>query len=240
LGLALPAPEEIVVSAAASLREVLLELAPRFRNLTGVTATYNFGASGVLEKQIEAGAPVDVFVSAGRSQMDELQSAGLIVAESRRDVARNNIVLIVPSGNSAIVRRFADLTGEAVRRIAIGNPKTVPAGQYARQVLERMGLWEALSRRLVFGGDVRQVLEYVAREEVDAGIVYGSDARIARGRVVVSDRFPEDTHDPVLYPAAVVRDSLHKTTARRFVELIASPEGARAFGRHGFLPVDSK
>jgi molybdate transport system substrate-binding protein len=236
MGLLWPSGPEIVVSAAVSLKDAMQRLSPAFYAETGATARFNFGASGILQKQIEAGAPADVFISAGQRQMDELEAKGLIAAGTRRDIARNSVVLVVPSAPGATVRRFADLSSAGVRRIATGNPKTVPAGQYARQVLDHFGILKALSGRIVFGEDVRQVLDYVVRGEVDAGIVYATDAAIAGGRVTVADRAPESSHDPVLYPAAVVRDTRQPELARKFLELVAGPQGRRVLSEAGFLP----
>jgi molybdate transport system substrate-binding protein len=135
------------------------EMGVLYEKQTGVRVRLNLGASGLLQKQIEAGAPVDVFASAGMKQMDALQTGGLIAAESRRSFARNSLVLVVPSGSKLSLHSFAGLLSSRVTRLAIGNPKTVPAGQYAEQALKSMALWERLESRLVPAENVRQVLD---------------------------------------------------------------------------------
>ena len=141
-----------------------------------MTLRYNFGASGDLQKQIEAGAPIDVFLSAAQRQMDELEKQNLIVAASRRAFARNVLTVIKPADSRIDIAKPADLLDARVGRIVIGNPKTVPAGQYAEESLRALGLWERLQPKLVFSENVRQALDYVARGEVDAGFVYTTDA----------------------------------------------------------------
>lgn len=225
---------EITVSAAASLRDAFGEIGRRFEAATGARVNFNFGASGALQKQIESGAPVDVFASAGIPQMDALASQGLIAPETRRDFARNTLVLAVPADQSPELKNFVDLGGAAVGKIAIGNPRTVPAGQYAEQTLTRLGLWRQIKPRLVFAEDVRHVLDYVARGEVEAGIVYASDVRASDNRVRIAARAPEGSHDPILYPIAVVRASKQQEAARAFIAAVVSDEGQRALEKYGF------
>lgn len=225
---------EITVSAAASLRDAFGEIGRRFEAATGARVNFNFGASGALQKQIESGAPVDVFASAGIPQMDALASQGLIAPETRRDFARNTLVLAVPADQSPGLKNFVDLGGAAVGKIAIGNPRTVPAGQYAEQTLTRLGLWRQIKPRLVFAEDVRHVLDYVARGEVEAGIVYASDVRASDNRVRIAARAPEGSHDPILYPIAVVRASKQQEAARAFIAAVVSDEGQRALEKYGF------
>src|SRR5262245_17903498 len=193
---------EITVSAAVSLRDAFREIGNQFERRTDVRINFNFGASGALQKQIESGAPVDVFASAGMPQMNALATQGLIVPETRRDFARNTLVLIVPGDSTLGITTFADLGGPKVKRIAVGNPKTVPVGQYAEQILTRLDLGPRLVPRLILAEDVRQALDYVARGEVDVGIVYGSDVRVSGDRVRIVATAPADSHDPVLYPIA--------------------------------------
>ncbi|MGE0126538.1 MAG: molybdate ABC transporter substrate-binding protein [Blastocatellales bacterium] len=228
------AGSEITVSAAASLRDAFGEIGKRYEAATGARVNFNFGASGALQKQIESGAPVDVFASAGIPQMDALASQGLIAPETRRDFARNTLVLAVPADQSLGLKSFADLGEAAVRKLAIGNPRTVPAGQYAEQSLTRLGLWRQMEPRLVFAEDVRQVLDYVARGEVEAGIVYASDAQSSNHRVRVAARAPEGSHDPILYPIAVVRASKQQEAARAFIAEVVSDEGQRILEKYGF------
>jgi len=228
---------EITVSAAASLREAFQEIGRLHEARARVRTNFNFGASGALQKQIESGAPVDVFASAGGAQMDALAAQSLIAPETRRDFARNSLVLIVPADSPPSLSSFADLSDAEVTKIAVGNSKTVPAGQYAEQSLARLGLWQRLQPRLILAEDVRQVLDYVARGEVDAGIVYASDARAAGGKVRTVATAPPDSHEPILYPAAAVRASAHREAARAFIETIVSDEGQRILETYGFARV---
>ena len=225
---------EITVSAAVSLRDAFREIGNQFERRAGARINFNFGASGALQKQIESGAPVDLFASAGMPQMNALATQGLIVPETRRDFARNTLVLIVPGDSTSGVTTFADLGGPKVKRIAVGNPKTVPVGQYAEQALTRIGLWQALVPRLILAEDVRQALDYVARSEVDAGIVYSSDVRVSGDRVRIVATAPADSHDPVLYPIAVVRASSRQEDARAFIDAVISDEGQRILEKYGF------
>lgn len=232
-----PSPsEEVLVSAAVSLKDAFTELAQLHEQRTGIKIRFNFGASGALQKQIEAGAPVDVFASAGAKQMDELNAKALIVSASRRDFAGNVLVLIQPL-DGASMSSFADLAKPEVKKIAMGNPKTVPAGQYTQQIFNRMKLLPGIQPKLIYAEDVRQVLDYVVRGEVDAGVVYSSDAQAGGSSVRIIARAPDDTHDPILYPIAILRESKNAEAAQKFIELLVSPEGQSILAKHGFVPV---
>ena len=226
----------ILVSAAVSLKDAFVELGQLHEQRTGIKIQFNFGASGALQKQIEAGAPVDVFASAGAKQMDELNAKGLIVSASKRDFAGNVLVLIQPL-DGAPMSSFADLAKPVVKKIAMGNPKTVPAGQYTQQTFNRMKLLPGIQPKLIYAEDVRQVLDYVVRGEVDAGVVYSSDAQAAGSSVRIIARAPDDAHDPILYPIAIVDASKKDFLARKFIELLLSPEGQSILAKHGFVPV---
>jgi molybdate transport system substrate-binding protein len=228
------AGREITVSAAVSLRDAFREISKQYEGRTGAKINFNFGASGALQKQIESGAPVDVFASAGIPQMDALATQGLIAPETRRDFARNALVLVVPADSTSGPASFKDLGGAKVKKLAIGNPKTVPVGQYAEQTLTRLGLWQQLQPRLILAEDVRQTLDYVARGEVDAGIVYASDVRATGNRVRTVATAPADTHDPILYPIAVVKASSRQEAARAFIEAVMSDEGQGVLEKYGF------
>jgi molybdate transport system substrate-binding protein len=229
--------EELTLSVAISMKEAVEELGRAFGQAhRGVVLRYNLGASGDLQKQIEAGAPVDVFVSAGQRQMDELERKGLLVPGTRRVFARNVLVVVVPGGGARDVTKAADLLEPRVSRIAIGNPRTVPVGQYAEESLRALGLWERLQPKLVPAENVRQVLEYVARGEVDAGFVYATDIGVRPAGVREAFRVPEDSYSPVLYPAAVVAGSRVRSLAAAFVDLLAGAEGQAVLRRFGFLP----
>jgi molybdate transport system substrate-binding protein len=229
-----PSDRELTVSAAVSLRDAFREISKQFEDRTGTRINYNFGASGALQKQIESGAPVDIFASAGILQMDALAKQRLIAPETRKDFARNNLVLVVPSSSTSGINSFDDLGGAKITRLAVGNPKTVPVGQYAEQTLTRLGLWQGLGSRLILAEDVRQTLDYVARGEVDAGIVYSSDVRAAGERVRTVATAPADSHEPILYPIAVVRASSQQDAGRDFIDAVVSDEGQRILEKYGF------
>jgi molybdate transport system substrate-binding protein len=227
--------QEVVLSVAISMREAVQEMGRGFSAARpGVTLRYNLGSSGELQKQIEAGAPVDLFISAGERQMDELEAKGLIVAATRRVFARNLLTVIKPADSRVDITKAADLGDARVRRIVIGNPKTVPAGQYAEESLRALGLWEQVRPKLVFAENVRQALDYVARGEVDAGFVYTTDAATQKTGVREAFRPADDTYRPVTYPAAVVATSKQAELARAFLDLLVSQEGQAVLGRLGF------
>lgn len=240
LALAWAAPagaQELTLSVAISMKEAVEEVGRGFmQGRPGVRLRYNLGASGELQKQIEAGAPVDLFVSAAQRQMDELERRGLVAVASRRAFAKNVLTVVKPADSRIDLARPADLLDPRVERVVIGNPRTVPVGQYAEESLRALGLWERLLPRLVFAENVRQALEYVARGEVDAGVVYATDALARAGRVREAFRPPEDTYRPVIYPVAVVAASRHPGLARAFVDALAGREGQSTLARLGFLP----
>jgi molybdate transport system substrate-binding protein len=229
-----PKDSEILVSAAVSLKDAFEEIGSLFERQTGVRVRFNLGASGLLQKQIEASAPVDIFASAGERQMDALQAQGLILAETRRDLARNVLVLVVPAGSKLALHAFAELARPEVTKVAIGNPKTVPAGQYAQEALRNLGLWDGLQSRLVLAENVRQVLDYVARGETEAGIVYATDVSTGHGRTVVAGYAPKGSHSPIVYPIAVVKGSGRRSDAQHFIDLALSDAGQAILVKYGF------
>jgi len=229
--------QEVTLSVAISLKDATEELGRTFMSShPGVTLRYNFGASGDLQKQIEAGAPVDVFLSAAQRQMDELEKQKLILVGTRRAFARNVLVAVKPADSQVDITKPADLAEARVTRIAIGNPKSVPAGQYAEESLRTLGLWDRVQPRLVFAENVRQVLDYVARGEVDAGFVYSTDAAIRPRGVKEAFRAPDDSYRPLVYPGAVVAASKQATLARAFLDLLSGVQGRAVLARLGFQP----
>jgi molybdate transport system substrate-binding protein len=226
--------DELIVSAAVSLKDAFNEIAELYRKQTNAIVRFNFGASGTLQKQIESGAPVDVFASAGAKQMDQLASKGVIDATTRKDFAGNHLVLIVLSARSGI-SSFSDLSKAEVKKIAAGNPKTVPAGQYTEQTLTQLKLLPQIQPKLIYAEDVRQVLDYVIRDEVDAGVVYSSDAQVAGDKVRVAAQAPDDSHDRILYPIAVLKESRKRDAARKFIDLVLSSEGQSILAKQGFV-----
>ena len=234
-GKPVPSKNEILVSAAISLKDAFEEIGSIYEKQTGVRVRFNLGASGLLQKQIEGGAPVDVFASAGEKQMDALQSLGLIEAETRHNFARNALVLIIPEGSKLPVRSLADLLRPEITRLAIGNPKTVPAGEYAREALRNLKLWDALQPRLVLAENARQVLDYVSRGEAEAGVVYASDVSVAHGKAVLAAYVPKEAYRSILYPIAAVKGTEAPVSARRFLDFILSETGQSILAKHGFL-----
>jgi molybdate transport system substrate-binding protein len=227
--------DELTVSAAISMKEVVEEVGRRFaQSHPGLTARYNFGSSGELQKQIEAGAPVDVFLAASNRQMDELERGGNVIPASRRPVARNVLIAVKPVDVTLDLPGPSDLLDRRVQRIALGNPRTVPAGQYAEQSLRALGLWDRLRPVLVFGENVRQVLDYVSRGEVQIGIVYATDALTRPRAVRLAFAFPEDTHSPIVYPVAIVKGSRRAEVGRAFIDLLVGREGQTVLRRFGF------
>jgi molybdate transport system substrate-binding protein len=229
--------ESLTVSAAVSLKDAFTEIGESYKAKTGKSVIFNFGASGALQKQIETGAPVVVFASAGGRQMDELAAKDLIDGESRKNFARNKLVLIVPQNSDLNLTNFDELTDLKVQRVAVGNPKTVPAGEYSEQLFERNNLKNALAAKLILAEDVRQVLDYVVRGEVDAGIVYETDAQIAEGKVKIAATAFEDDHEPILYPIAILKDSKQKQSAKDFLDFVLSADGQKILQKYGFSGV---
>lgn len=230
----------LTVSAAVSLKDAFNEIGEIYKSKTGNTVNFNFGASGALQKQIETGAPVDVFASAGEQQMNALVEKGLIDTKNRQDFARNTLVLIVPANSKLALASFSDLDKSEVQKIAVGNPKTVPAGQYTEQVFEKANLKNVLQSKLIYAEDVRQVLDYVVRGETDAGIVYATDARIAGEKVRVAAIASENTHAPILYPIASIKESRAQTAAKEFTEIVLSSEGRSILQKYGFASPTEK
>jgi molybdate transport system substrate-binding protein len=230
------ADKPLTVAAAISLKDVLTETATRYEADGGPKVQFTFGSSGQLAAQVRGGAPVDVFISAAHAQLDELAALNRIDAGSRRVVAGNRLVLIVPASRDErqSPAGLKQLSDPKYRRVAIGEPRTVPAGHYAQQALRAVGVAEALEGRVVHGANVRQVLDYVRRGEVDAGIVYETDAREAGDRVRVAARVDPATHDSVEYPAAALSGSRAPAAARRFVDYLGSDAARAAFAARGF------
>jgi molybdate transport system substrate-binding protein len=229
--------QELTLSVAVSMKEAVEELGRQFTHARPTAILrYNLGSSGELQKQIEAGAPVDLFISAAQRQMDELEEKGLILAETRRAFARNVLTVVKPSDSTLDITKPADLLDPRVTRIVVGSPKTVPAGQYAEESLRALGLWDRLQPKLVFAENVRQALDYVARGEVEAGFVYVTDAATRARGVKQAFRPPEDTYRPVTYPVAVVKSSRQPALARAFVALLLSRDGQATLARLGFQP----
>lgn len=224
---------QLVVSAAASLTDVLKELAPLYQqSRSRVTLRYNFASSGALQQQIENGAPADVFISAAAKQMDVLQQKNLLVANTRRNLLTNRLVLVVPAKKSGITN-LKSLGDVRVKRIAIGDPRSVPAGQYAQEALTKAGLWNQLKSKYVLASNVRQVLQFVESGNADAGLVYLTDAKTTN-QVKIVQTIPTSLHSPIIYPVAVLKNSRNQTASRGFVQFLLSDQAKRVFQKYGF------
>lgn len=225
---------EISVFAAASLTNALKEIAPHYEQTSGDTVRFNFGGSGTLARQIQSGAPADVFLSADQLRADQLDKAGLLLPGTRRTLLANTLVLIVNQDAPADVKGFTDLPGKAVRRVAIGEPRTVPAGTYAKRWLDSQKLWTAVADKCVPLDNVRSVLAAVETGNADAGLVYKTDALISKKVTIVAEVPLSDGLD-ITYPAAVVKDAAHPAQARAFLEFLAGEPAQTIFLRYGFL-----
>jgi molybdate transport system substrate-binding protein len=221
------------VFAAASLTNALDDIATQWRQAGHPAPSLAFGASSTLAKQVEAGAPADLYAAADVAWMDYLQQRGRVLVDTRVDLLGNTLVLIAPKGRGFPVRMQPgfDLAAAFKGKLCTGEPDVVPAGIYAKQGLEKFGWWPSLQGRIVGTDDVRTALAFVERGECAAGIVYATDARIS-DRVEVIARFPEDSHAPIVYPFALVKGA--RPQARAFLRFLQSPTAAAIFARHGF------
>ena len=224
---------EITVSAAASLTNAFKDIAPLFEAAhPGAKVQLNFAASGALLAQIAKGAPADVFVSADQESMDQAQQQNLLKAGQRRDVVSNALVVIVPAPAPRLPATLADLNQPAFARIAIGQPASVPVGRYAKSVLEAAKLWTPIEAKMIGASSVRQVLDYVARAEVDAGFVYATDAAIMPDKVKTAFAVP--TPKPILYPVAVLAGAPNAAEAAKFVDFLFTPPAQAVLAKYGF------
>jgi molybdate transport system substrate-binding protein len=230
------APRAPVVSVATSLTPALRDIAGDLESSqAGPALELNSAASGVLVRQILRGAPADVFLSAAPEHVDELERAGRIATGTRTAIASNRLVVVVAPGVDPPDAPH-DLGQPRFARIAIGNPRTAPVGRYARQCLERTGLWETVETRVVYGENARQTLEYVARGDADVGIVYRTDTRLVGERVTTAFELPDELHDPIVYVAAVVDGADGSELGVELLRHLSSPAGRAGLAAHGFLP----
>lgn len=224
---------ELTVSAAASLTQAFTDIAKGFEAAhPGDRVKLNFGASGALLAQMSKGAPVDVLASADEETMNQAEQQDLVARADRADFARNTLVLIVPADSKLKLGQLADLQGPDIKRLAIGNPASVPAGRYAKAALEAAGLWTTLTPKTIHTQNVRQALDYVARGEVEAGMVYATDAALMKDKVTVRQTVP--LAQPIIYPIASAKASHEAEAARRFVAYVRSADGQAVLARYGF------
>lgn len=227
----------LTISVAASLEGTIEPVEAAYKaEHPGVAFRNNFGSSGTLAREIENGAPVDAFLSAAEGPMNDLDKQNLLAAGSRLDVLQNSLVLIAPRNSQ--LSSFSQLTGTSVKLIALGDPASVPAGQYGKAVLDALALYDKIKPKIVLGKDVRQVLTYVQTGNADAGLVYATDAK-ATNLVRIVATAPANTHKPIVYPAAVLAASRHSAAARGFIQFLTSPQASAIFTQHGFTMASS-
>lgn len=227
------------ISAAASLTDVLQEMAPIYEKQTGDTLLFNLGASSMLARQIQEGAPTDVFISADEAKMDQLQRQHLIVNASRRSILSNTLVIVVPNDSRLKIASPADLAGRSVKTIALAEPSAVPAGIYAKQYLRKIGLWPNVVGKVIPTENVRSALAAVESGNADAGIVYATDALVSKG-VRVAYEVPVAEGPNISYPVAIVSDSRDKAAAERFLQFLQSRTAVDLFRKYRFLVASPK
>ena len=226
---------ELNVCAGLGMSDAFMDINDLYMQKNkNITIIANFAASGTLQRQIEQGAPADVFVSAAAKQMDALQDGGLIINETRQDLLNNRVMLIVPGDGKLGISSFLDLRDDNVEKIAIGDPEYVPAGAYGEQALQKLGIYEQVQSKLILCNDVRQVLAYVEGGNVDAGIVYATDAAISTSVKVVASA-PAEINSKIVFPVAVVRDSKNVVAAEAYINFLFSDEAKVIFEQYGFV-----
>ncbi len=223
----------LTISAASSLQDAIQEIGNLYSQQNpNIKLTYNFGSSGSLRHQIEQGAPVDVYISAAEQHMDALENKNFLLDNTRQNLLKNEVVLITAHNNSDL-DGFSHLKSDFVNKIAIGAPDSVPAGKYAKEVLDSLKLYQPLESKLVFAKNVRQVLAYVETGNVEAGIVYSTDAQVS-DRVKIVASAPRDSHSPIVYPIAIAQDSKYPEAAQYFLQFILSHAAQNVFTEYGF------
>ena len=227
---------EILISAAASLTNCIQDISAMYTEKNPqVTITANFGSSGALQQQIEQGAPADIFFSAALKQMNALKEKGMMLDSSVKNILENKVVLITPK-NAAALDFFEDLAKSSVKKIGVGEPKSVPVGQYTEQIFKNLGLTDKVASKLILAKDVREVLSWVETGNVDAGVVYETDAKISKD-VTICSTAPEGSHNKVIYPIGVVKTSKHAAEAQKFVDFLFSDAAKEVFARYGFTVI---
>ncbi|OKL37932.1 molybdate ABC transporter substrate-binding protein [Domibacillus mangrovi] len=225
---------ELTVSAAASLKDAMTAIQSAYKKEhPEVELKFNYGGSGALQQQISQGAPVDLFFSAAEDKFDQLVESGDIAKEDGVGLVGNELVLVVPKEEQSIIASFHDLAKEEVNKMSIGTPESVPAGKYAQESLKKMKVWSSVESKVVYAKDVRQVLSYVETGNVDAGIVYKTDAFISNKVNIIATANPE-THTPIIYPVGIIKDSNYYKEAKDFYSYLQSDEAMKVFRDYGF------
>jgi molybdate transport system substrate-binding protein len=225
---------EVTVFAAASLTDSLKEIASSYEKKHGDKIVFNFGASSFLARQIREGAPADIFFSADEAKMDDLERDGLVLKDTRRSLLSNSLVIVVAAENGAAVSCPKDLATDKVKQLVLAEPETVPAGIYAKEYLEGQRLWSAVEPKVIPTENVRAALAAVEAGNVEAGIVYKTDAAISK-KVRVAYEVPPQGAPKISYPASIVRDSKQIQPSKRFLDYLASPEAKKVFRKYGFI-----
>lgn len=225
--------QEITIGVAASLKETLTDIAAAYQQKTGQKVMLTFGASGQILTQIKAGAPIDGFISAANKQVDDAIAGKLADPASHRVVCLNSLVLVVPADSQQALTSFESLSG-LTGLLAVGEPKGVPAGQYAKQVLDKLHLTDKLADQIIYGASVRQVLVYVERGDVAAGIVYSTDALQSADKVRVVATADPSTHEPIVYPAVVLTGSKNPAATKQFLDFLSTPDAQAILKQKGF------
>lgn len=228
------AASQITVSAAASLADALKEIASNYEAHANDKVFCNFAASSTLARQIQEGAPVDIFFSADEAKMDALEKNGLIAVGSRRSLLSNSLVVIVPNDSRLAVRSAADLTNTTISRVALADTRLVPAGIYAKEYLLNQKLWPAIAPKVIPTENVRGALAAVESGNVDAGLVYKTDAAISK-RVKIAYEVSRSDGPKISYPIALVKDAPQSEAARRFLKYLCSDAAAKVFEKYGFI-----
>ena len=224
---------DLTVSAAASLTQAFQDIGTQFENQNpGTKVKFNFGASGALMQQIANGAPVDVFASADTDTMDKAVVKGVVAAADVKVFTTNKLVVIVPLQSKTALQQLADLKKPDIKRIAMGTPASVPAGHYAQGSLEKAGLWNEVKDKVINTTNVRQALDYVSRDEVDAGFVYASDAQLMQDKIKVAMQVT--TLTPIQYPIAPVVGGANKNLSVKFIQFLQSPLAQATLKKYGF------
>jgi molybdate transport system substrate-binding protein len=233
-------PQTLTVSAASSLKGAFTDIAKEFDAANSCTTTFNFDASGTLQKQIEAGAPVDVFASAAMKQVNALKDAGLVDAASIKTFASNEIVLVVPAASTLNITSFEDLAKADVKKVSYGDPAAAPHGVAAEEILNKLGIFDQVKPKVIYAANVTQALEYVSSGEVDAGIIFSTEAKTAGDKVKIVATSDPSWHSKIAYPLAVVTASKNKTVAQAFIDFVMSAKGQEILAGYGFLPAPSE
>lgn len=227
-------PIELNISAALGLKEALLDIQKEYeQSHPNVKIVYNLAAAGVLQSQIEQGAPADIFISAANKQVNDLAKKNLIDAATRKNLVSNKLVLIVPKNSSLGLSSFKDLANSSVTHYGIGEPETVPAGQYGREVLQQLGIWDKVKDKAVLAKDVRTILSYVETGNADAGMVFSTVAATS-DKVKIAATAPEGSHEPIVFPGVVLANSKQHEAAQEFLKYLGSLSGMQVFQKYGF------